>query len=296
LTIGNLEIPLAGREDRYSRRNPRTGFTMFNCPDELAPALKQAGFDVLTTANNHCMDRGEAGLLRTLQVLDRNGLAHTGTFAADPKASNYLIMESMGWRIGILAYSKSTNKLPLPKGKKWMCNLIDPNDDSEILASFERMKKKVDLTIVCLHFGKEYRNSPPEPQQRLVRKLLDRGAHLILGSHPHVLQKVVRTERGQTAIYSLGNFVSTCLQHIPRTKLGVILRLTAKRTEQGVVMTNVRCVPTWIKLVRTSGGSKFRVLPLVKALRNGDKLSESARTVMSAMRIRAAAVLRSPIE
>lgn len=294
LTIGNLETPLAGTKAPYTRKNRRTGFSMFDCPEELAPALKEAGFDVMTTGNNHCMDRGEQGLLRTLQVLDDNGLAHTGTFANDPGDSPYLIRDVKGIRVGIVSYSKSTNKLPLPEGKRWLVNLVDP---PSILRTVRKLKREVDLVVVCLHFGREYIHVPPAAQRKLVRQLLRRGVHIILGSHPHVLQPTVRTNKGQYAIFSLGNFISTRLHHNAYTNCGVIVQLTVRKEDNGHIgVTKVRHIPTWIarRSAAAPGGCKYTIWPMRASLRLPNAgLTSAERRIMRRMDKHAASILNS---
>lgn len=92
LTIGNLEIPLKGDTPFIKKRNPKTGHPLFNAPEQLASSLKRNGFDVLCTANNHCLDNGMGGLLRTLKVLNENHLAHTGTFASLDQSKQFLTL------------------------------------------------------------------------------------------------------------------------------------------------------------------------------------------------------------
>ncbi len=282
LTIGNLETPLAGKEQRYTRPNPKTGFSMFNCPDELAPALKNAGFDVVTTANNHCMDRGEEGLIRTLEVLDKYGLKHTGTYVSAEEADNDLILDIKGIRIGILAYSKSTNKIPLPERNAWQVNLLD---ERKIVSDMKRIKPKTDLLIVCPHYGTEYRHHPDRTQKRIVRLLFRHGANIILGAHPHLLQPIVYKSDKQLAIYSLGNFISTTLHKNLYTKCGVILLVDIEKNEAGSTrIKRVRTVPTWTRLKSGNGKSSYTILPIREYLKqSGAKLSGAERANMEAM-------------
>lgn len=208
IAIGNLEIPLAGREPKYTHKNRSSGFFTFNGPDELAGALKQAGFDVLLTGNNHCMDRGIRGLKRTLDILDLHGLAHTGTYRTEEESKQFLIMNVHDIKIGILSYSKSTNKIPVPAGSEWCVNLLD---ERQMISDLKAIRKHVDITVVCPHFGQEYRHAPTLRQRRIVQQLAKHGANIILGAHPHVIQPARKLGKNQYAIYSLGNFLSTTL-------------------------------------------------------------------------------------
>lgn len=269
--IGNLETPLAGRESHYTQKNHRTGFSMFNCPDELAPALRHTGFHFVTTANNHCMDRGEAGLTRTLQMLDKHGLEHTGTFASNPGQDNHWIKEVKGIRLGIASYTRTTNRNPLPQGKPWAVNMVDPNNPSKLLEHVRRLKRQVDVVIVCIHVGTECCLYPNAAQKRLVELLFKNGAHLVLGCHPHVVQPVV-SRNGKLAIYSLGNFASTRLYHNPNTDCGLILQVTIAKGPGGQIgISNVNYVPTWSARLKTSSGTRYKILPIREALRNPEQ-------------------------
>jgi len=282
LTIGNLETTLSGREKRYQRRNPRTGWPMFNCPDELATALKRSGFHVLTTANNHCMDRGVRGLKRTLAVLDRHGLAHTGTFRTRQAARTPLIRRVKGFKVGILSYTYGTNKLPVPKDKPWLVNRIQR---TKMLRDLKAIRGKADLVIVALHFGQEFRRFPNQQQRSLVRLLLRNGADVILGAHPHVLQPMaIKRVNGKRAfvIYSLGNFVSDRMLGSLRSESGVILLLTVRKTANGrATVSKVRYIPTWTQRYQVKGRQRFRVLPVRKSLRKPDsRVSKQNRTTL----------------
>ena len=167
LTIGNLETTFAGGQK--SRRSRGPAGPLFKCPDELAPALKKAGFDVLVTANNHCMDYGVPGLLRTIRVLDRTGISHTGTFSSLQESKKALIKNVKGITIGILSYTSGTNKLPVPSGRPWLVNRIVT---SKIIREIQQLKKKVDLVMLYMHFGNEYRYTPNKRQKKLVNLFL----------------------------------------------------------------------------------------------------------------------------
>ncbi|GAB2718094.1 CapA family protein [Paenibacillus thermoaerophilus] len=267
LTIGNLETTFSGRDPsgRYERRSRRTGNPLFNCPDELAGDLKRAGFDVLTTANNHSMDGGASGLRRTLAVLDRHGIRHTGTSRSAQESRRYLIVRAKGIRVGILSYTTGTNSIPVPK--PWLVNRIRTG---RILADMAYLRKRTDLLVVCLHFGLEYHRVPNARQKRLVRLLFKHGAHVILGAHPHVLQPVVfrkttdiRGElRHRVAAYSLGNFVSTRLKKNPHTIRAMILRITVVKNRRGISdIVRIARTPTQVRRVRMKGRTAFRVVP-----------------------------------
>lgn len=286
-TIGNLETNFGGTGSEnkpsqktidavYSvvKRHPKTGWPMFNCPDQFAGTLKNLGFDVLTTANNHCMDCGIGGLKRTLKVLDSNGLAHTGTYRSHSESQQYLIKEVNGIRIGVLAYTKTTNKIPVPSEYAWAVNLIAP---SKIIADIKKVKAQgADLVIVCMHFGREYGMFPNDQQKELVPLLFRNGADIILGAHSHVIQPalfykvkdVTGVSKQRFAIYSLGNFISTRLYWNDHTLTGLITRIHIRKNDDGTTqIMHAEFIPTWVRITKSGGRSVFRVLPLKETIK-----------------------------
>ncbi|GGF91263.1 hypothetical protein GCM10010912_40380 [Paenibacillus albidus] len=264
LTIGNLETTFAGSGPE-SRKSPRSGGPIFKCPDELAPALKKTGFDVLVTANNHCMDYGAPGLIRTLHVLDRNGIEHTGTARSLQESNNALIKNVKGITIGILSYTSGTNRIPVPANRPWLVNRIETG---KIIREIRELKKKVDLVLLYMHFGNEYRYTPNKRQKQLVNLFFKNGANIILGSHPHVLQPMEVRGKKQFVIYSLGNFVSTKLKNNPYTQSGIILTLNIKKDQKGnTSITNIDYIPTCVDRRMRNGSRITEVLPIRDALK-----------------------------
>ena len=276
-TIGNLETTFSGTAQPYQIGSARTGFPRFNCPDELARDLRNAGFNLLTTVNNHCLDGGVSGLYRTLDVLDRFQLAHTGTYRTKEESLQPLITERNGIRLGVLAYTYGTNKQQIPPAAPWIANLLQP---TKILADIASLRPLVDLVIVCLHFGVEFRYSPTLNQRRLAQSLLDQGADIILGAHPHVLQPIVTpripsgngTYRQTVVAYSLGNFTSERMLGIQQSQCAAILLITAEKDQSGqTTITGVSAVPTYCQRIAVNGRIRFRVMPMRRYLRNPDR-------------------------
>lgn len=148
LAFGNLETVIAGPDARF------TGYPTFNTPVEYLDAVRDAGFDVLTTANNHALDRGAVGVDRTLEALDNRGLRHTGTARTRQEREQPLVVDVKGLRLGVLAYTYGTNGIPLPKGRPFAVNLIDRQ---AIADDISRAREAGAETIaVFLHWGHEY--------------------------------------------------------------------------------------------------------------------------------------------
>ncbi|MDW0361721.1 CapA family protein [Halomonas venusta] len=262
LAIGNLETVFAGSSVPFARSRPNTrSMPLYNSPDELASALHKAGFHVLTTANNHCLDQGSAGLCRTLDVLDRFGFKHTGTARTQAEAEKDLIVEVNGFRIGILAFTYGTNDMPLPDDAPWMVDLIQP----DMLRRTRAMKSKADLVFVCLHAGVEFIDFPSAAQRFWVNRLFHYGADAVLGCHPHVLQPMetrVTTDidgirKRRFVIYSLGNFTATLMRDF-KTLTGVILHLKARWRPDGLAeVGEASTIPTFVDV-----RNRFRVVAI----------------------------------
>jgi len=199
LTIGNLEVTLAGK--------PHKGYPQFSSPDALAKTLKDVGFDVLVTANNHCVDRGRKGLERTIAVLDSFQIPHTGTFVDTVTRMNEypLMLEKNGFTIALLNYTYSTNGLPVYKP-----NIVNRLDTAVMRKDLIKAKQaKPDVIIVFTHWGVEYQSLPTKGMKDITEFCFKHGAQLVIGAHPHVIQPMEwRKDKNQFVVYSLGNFVS----------------------------------------------------------------------------------------
>ncbi|ERT09567.1 bacterial capsule synthesis PGA_cap family protein [Lyngbya aestuarii BL J] len=281
--IGNLETTLAGSETGY------TGYPMFNAPDTLADAIKNAGFNVLTTANNHSLDRREAGVLKTLENVRSRGIEPVGTAASAEEDEEILILEKNEISMAILAYTYGTNGIPIPEGKDYLVNLIDEAEIIEDIQAAEDLG--VDVVTVALHFGSEYQRQPNQQQKQLVKSLVDAGADIILGSHPHVVQPYEVFERTDksgniqkaVAIYSMGNFISN--QRGDYKDLGVIFKVNIRKyfPEETIEFTEIQALPTWVHRYSANNKYNFRILPLEKTVteKNDPLLPQSEYSVLS---------------
>jgi poly-gamma-glutamate synthesis protein (capsule biosynthesis protein) len=265
VAIGNLETTLAGADKGY------TGYPTFNSPDAYAEALKKAGFDILTTANNHTLDKGPSGNARTLDVLDSLGILHTGTARSADERAKVLMTEVRGVKIAVIAYTYGMNGFTAPSGKPWMVNVIS---EKQMKADVAKARAaEADLVIVSIHNGVEYEREPSASQTKLERALVDVGADVILGSHPHVIQpmEVVTAKRSDETtrpafiIHSLGNFVSGQRPRYRDTGLMLELVFEKNLKTKATSLVSVEYVPTWVD-TNDASGSKYRVLPIGDAL------------------------------
>lgn len=293
--VVNLETTFAGGPD-YS------GFPAFNTPDALGDALKDAGFDLVSTANNHCLDRGYDGMVRTLDVLDNLGLAHVGTYrsAEERAAQNGVHVADVGGiKVAFLSYTYGTNGIPVSKSHPDTVNILhtDYMSDAQVLdtariaddlAAAEALSP--DLIAVIVHWGVEYQTTQNEHQEEIADFLFDHGADVILGSHPHVLQPMetrTLTDRDGTThtgfvCWSLGNFISS--QNDEYTDTTVVLNLAlTKNPNTGVTdVTKVGYVPLYmLDREQEVGGERFTLLDAHRGIAeyaSGDSSYISAST------------------
>lgn len=264
LTIGNLETTLAGRTRGYS------GYPAFNSPVEIIPAIKSAGFDVLTNANNHSMDRGVSGVVATIRRLDEAGLKHTGTSSSLQDRSKYLLMDIKGIKLAILAYTYGTNGIAVPKGQAYLVNLINIPQIKEDIREVRALG--ADVVLVSPHFGIEYSRLPGIKEKELVDQIFKAGADIVAGSHPHVLQPMMwrglQGEEGMFQAYSLGNFISA--QRSRFRDSGVILNLTLQKdlATGKVTLGKAAYIPTWVQIYYQKGKKIYRVVAVEKAIRD----------------------------
>lgn len=268
IAVGNLETTFAGKARGYSN------YPTFNTPEQLAYNLKAFGIDVVSTANNHCMDKNFSGLVSTLNYLDDAGIAHTGTNATQEDQNKILIKDVNGIKIAFLAFTYGTNGIPIPSDKPFAVNLIDEN---LILNQISLAKEQnPDLICVNMHWGTEYQTKQNKEQEKLANLLFSNGVDIILGSHPHVLQpmekKTITLEDGSTkdcfVIYSLGNFMSG--QTYPNTRSSVILNMSfTKSGETGKTTINsVSYVPIYMYKSASGSARRYKVLDIEKNIIN----------------------------
>lgn len=244
LAIGNLEVTLSD-QGRY------TGYPMFRSPDALAYALKNAGFDMLVTSNNHSNDNGAYGVTHTLDVLDNLGFYHTGTFRnQEEKEILYpLIAYKNDFRLAFLNYTYGTNGMPTVAP-----TVVNEIDEATIKADLEIAKKlKPDAIIVIMHWGAEYQLNESKEQYNLAKKIFEWGANLVIGAHPHVIQPIKKipytNKNGETAeglcVFSMGNFISNQQQFNTDGGLMVEIQLTKEKGSSEAKVSNCQYIPVW---------------------------------------------------
>lgn len=267
-SLVNLETPIAGKSLGYS------GFPRFNAPTELAEALRGAGFDIVTNANNHSLDRGAEGISRTLAALEAQQLVTKGTYRSRAESDKLTIVERKGIRMGLLAYTYGTNGIPLPSAMPYAVDLID---EQKILRDIAKLRAAgADFITIVLHFGTEYQTSPSDEQTKLARKLVAAGADIIAGAHPHVVQPYETVEvaepdgtiRKGLIIYSMGNFISN--QRGETKDYGLLMKVGIRKDNATgkTTIKEIEPIPTWVYRYKAGKLNYYRIVPLGETIAN----------------------------
>ena len=278
--MGNFECTLAGEDAGYSKKKTdEERVDTFNSPDSVIDTLKDVGFDFLSTANNHALDRKMPGLLRTLDVLDEKGVLHTGTARSDEERDTPLVADVNGIRIGIVSATEIINK-----HDKWMT----PEEASYAVTRLSQQTDRfgaeiqacrdagADFIIAYPHWDKEHKSGPNALTRETAKRLFEQGVDLIFGSHPHVVQPidymtVTRsdgTEYTGLLVYSMGNFISNMAPG--PLKYGLYVEVEIEKGVDGrTTLRSAQYMPTYC-FVRSEG--KRYVHQVVPALEDTGRI------------------------
>ena len=278
----NLETTLGGSSYPY-QGNPE-----FNCPDAMADALKDAGYDMILTANNHASDTYASGMFRTLEQLRSRGLMTLGTMLSDEE-QKYEIVDINGIRLGMICYTYATNELsegqPSLNHRAFIKNrgIVNYFLENNLDRFFEEAKQRIasmkedgaEAIIFYMHWGKEYITQASSTQEGIAQRLCDLGADVIIGGHPHVVQPVeylessVDPNHSALCIYSVGNVVSNQMKGVDQafksghSEDGALFRVTFGKYDDGTVaVTEVDVLPTWVNRNTNSGNRRYDIIPL----------------------------------
>ncbi len=258
-SFANLETVTAGKIARYS------GYPRFNSPKDFITAIKNCGFKLISTSNNHALDRGELGILKTIDDLKKNNLNYNGTFVSQSDRDSIRIFNIKGIKTAFLNYTYGTNGNKIPAGKPYLINLIDT---SLIHKDIVHAKKDgADVIIVHFHFGQEYKRVPTEYQKKIVEAAVSFGADIIIGAHPHVIEpaEFIKTtdphfDTGFVA-YSLGNFISNQRWRYSDAGIIITIKITKDITRNICFISSVDYLPTWVFKGKINSKNEFEILP-----------------------------------
>lgn len=252
LAICHLEAPIGpGAPEGYPR---------FKAPTELAQGIKNAGWDSCSTASNHSLDQGEAGVYTSLDALDEVNVNHSGTYRSKDASTRPTIYTVNGVRVGHLSYTFSFNGLPRPKGKSWIAHQIDPVD---VLAAAKATRRAgAQIVVLSMHAGIELDHTPGVDQERWAKQFIaSPDIDLILGHHAHVVQPFQKIN-GKWIAYGLGNTLARHGFPVDANREGVIARFTFTQDASGAFRaTRAEAIPTWLSMK-----PKIRVVPIAQTI------------------------------
>ncbi len=269
ITIANQETIIGGTEIGLST------YPLFNSPYEVADALLDAGVDIVSIANNHTLDRGEKAVLNATSYFDKIGMEYVGGYRDQEDKERIRVLNRNGIKLAFLSYTYGTNGIPVPKGKEYLVNLIEP----EIMkADIAAAKQIADVLVVSMHWGNEYQLFPNDEQKSLAKMLANEGVDLVIGHHPHVLQPmewITRDDGSKTfVVYSLGNFLSGQIKNYKDIGGVLQISITKQLVDNNSVVTihDPQFTPTY---VTNTNVRRFQVVPLEAATTSGTRYSSS---------------------
>ena len=268
--LGNADYTIANLETTVGKYKNMaySGFPMFNAPETYLDAVKDAGVDFLTLANNHMLDRYFEGMIQTVALVDQYGFDHGGAYQTPEAQETPVVVDVNGIKIGMLCYTQMTNGMERfcsTNPKIWGISYLDSKTFAEDVRKVRDAGAEV--VIAVPHWGQEYKRSPEPNTVSLAKKLIAAGVDVVLGSHPHMVQKVeyVTAEigDGQTrtglVAYSMGNLISNMV--VQYTDSGIILDFTLREKQDGgFEVTDVGVVPVFC----WRAGNSIKALPSLK--------------------------------
>lgn len=276
IMAGNFEGTFAGEEAGYTQPrpeapaptvddpNPKQPYQEFNAPDELADNLKEVGFDLLTTSNNHAADKGLEGLFRTVDVIKAAGITQTGTFKAEEDRETPCLLEANGITFGFVAATFSLNR---HDGELGDCTWAA----ARLYDEPERLEREIarcreagaDVVIAFPHWGQQYASRQNSKQEKTALWLANAGADAVIGSHPHCPQPFdwIQTEDGRKVFvaYSMSNFISN--MSVENTEYGLFLRLDVEKSTDGITMEASYLPTACIRQKLTDGRKIHQAVP-----------------------------------
>ncbi len=225
-----------------------TSYPRFGSPYRVADAIAKAGFNVITHATNHTLDRGQENVLGTLKYWRKHhpDITVLGIHSSQKDRNNIDIVEKNGIKIAMLNYTYSLNGRSLPSGKPYLIDMLTSSNRKNIIKDIRRAKKKADFVIVFPHWGTEYKYTPSSNQKYWANLFLKEGVDLVIGTHPHVVEpykmmKDKKTGHKMLIYYSLGNFISN-QKEVPRM-LGGMAKVQIVKDKKGTRVKSYDLIP-----------------------------------------------------
>ena len=259
LVIGDFEGTV--NKDHYL-----AGYPLFNAPGEVMDAIKDAGYQVLDLAHNHILDSQIEGVVSTADAIEKAGMTPIGVYTHEPRdKAPIVIKEVNGIRVALLAYSYGFNGIEQSISQEDYNRYLSDLDEDKMKAEIERAEKEADITIIMPQMGVEYQIEPTEEQKKLYHKMIDWGADIIFGGHPHVVEPAETVEKDgdkKLIIYSMGNFISNqrieTMQDVENakwTERGVLMDVTIKKKSGKTTIETAQAHPSWVSRTPKGGYS-----------------------------------------
>ena len=251
--IEGADLAIGDYEGTISDKHPLGGYPLFNAPIEIADTMKDLGYDIVDLAHNHILDTGLYGLKYTNKVFKDRGLDVVGVHVDKKRSEDkILIKEVNGIKIAILAYAYGYNGMEANLTAEEHNNYLADLNEEKMKEEIQRAEKEADVTIVMPQMGVEYRLQPTEEQKVLYRKMIDWGADVIFGGHPHVIEPAETVEKDgdkKFIIYSMGNFISN--QRMERMdnkwpERGLLMDVTFEKNNGKTIIKTVKAHPTLV--------------------------------------------------
>ncbi|MCX7845423.1 MAG: CapA family protein [Dictyoglomaceae bacterium] len=237
-----------------------SSYPLYNAPCEILDIIKNLGYNLVITANNHCLDKGERGLLESIKNIKKRNLLYLGTNLSPDPHERILIFDKNGIKAGILAYTYGTNGIHPSKNKEYIVNYINLEKISKDIHFLKN--QKVDSIIVYLHWGEEYREKPAEYQRELAKKLINLGVDFIVGSHSHCIGTIEKINNTY-CFYSLGNFFADQYGlNMSKTKFGLILRINLFKIREKMNY-KLEVIPIFIYRKMERGNYKYKIIKAI---------------------------------
>lgn len=221
-------------------------YPRFNSPEEIGEATIDAGFDLVSLANNHTLDKGETGILNSLNYWStKENIMTAGSYTSEANREKIQIGEVNGITYTLLSYTTLTNGLTIPSGKDYLVNVYS---EAKAKEDIERVRDKVDIVLVSMHWGTEYTLDQIDSQEEIAEFLSEQGVDVVIGHHPHVIEPIEYI--GDTlVIYSLGNFISNQYRLGMDKAVGAMVSVNFEKVEENgiskVTITDVEATLTY---------------------------------------------------
>ena len=264
--LKQADLVLGDFEGTVNKDHYLAGYPLFNAPGEVMDAIKDAGYQVLDLAHNHILDSQIEGVVSTADAIEKAGMTPVGVYTHESRDKAPLVIKEVnGIKVAILAYSYGFNGIEQSISQEDYNRYLSDLDEEKMKAEIERAEKEADITIIMPQMGVEYQIEPTEEQKKLYHKMIDWGADIIFGGHPHVVEPAETVEKNgdkKLIIYSMGNFISNqrieTMQDVENakwTERGVLMDVTIKKKSGKTTIETAQAHPSWVSRTPKGGYS-----------------------------------------